>query len=57
MADIAAIAGSYKGVGQWYDSAGKSGSYEVVQTNRTLAAGLEVCSITISTMERSRKRG
>jgi hypothetical protein len=42
MAEIAAIAGSYKGVGQWYDSAGKSGSYEVVQTNRTLAAGLEV---------------
>lgn len=42
MSTIGAIAGDYKGVGQWYDSVGKSGTYQVVQTNRALADGLEV---------------
>jgi hypothetical protein len=42
MAEIVAIAGSYKGVGEWFDAAGKSGTYNVAQTNVTLEAGLEV---------------
>ena len=42
MADIGAIAGEYHGAGQWYDSAGKSGTYQVTQTHRVLANGLEV---------------
>lgn len=42
MADIAAISGAFKGTGKWYDSAGKAGTYQVVQTNRTLPAGLEI---------------
>lgn len=42
MPAIGTIAGDYKGVGQWYDSGGKSGSYQVVQTNRALADGFEV---------------
>ena len=42
MSEIGTIAGDYKGAGQWYDSVGKSGSYQVVQTNRVLADGLEV---------------
>jgi hypothetical protein len=42
MSDIGAIVGEYRGLGEWYDSVGKSGTYEVVQTNRALADGLEV---------------
>lgn len=42
MSDITAITGYFKGSGQWYDSTGKSGTYDVVQTNRALPAGLEV---------------
>jgi hypothetical protein len=42
MAEIAAIAGAFKGEGQWFDSTGKSGSYQVVQTNRALATGVEI---------------
>jgi hypothetical protein len=42
MSDIAAISGDFKGTGQWYDSAGQSGTYQVVQTNRPLLAGLEI---------------
>jgi hypothetical protein len=42
MSGIAAITGHYKGAGQWYDSTGKSGTYQVVQTMRALPTGLEV---------------
>ena len=42
MSEVAAIAGEYKGAGQWYDSTGKSGTYQVVQVNRALPAGLEI---------------
>ena len=42
MSEVAAIAGEYKGAGQWYDSAGKSGTYQAVQTNRALPAGVEI---------------
>jgi hypothetical protein len=42
MADIGAIAGEYQGAGQWYDSAGKSGTYHVTQAHRVLTDGLEV---------------
>src|SRR5262245_31792608 len=42
MYDVGAIAGDYEGVGQWYDSAGRSGTYQVTQANRVLSDGLEV---------------
>ena len=42
MSDVGAIAGDYEGVGQWYDSAGRSGKYQVTQANRVLSDGLEV---------------
>lgn len=42
MKELASINGRYEGAGQWYDAAGKSGSYRVVQTNRALPLGIEV---------------
>src|SRR5262245_1715386 len=42
MSDVGAIAGDYEGVAQWYDSAGRSGKYQVTQANRVLSDGLEV---------------
>lgn len=42
MTDIGAMAGEYEGVGQWYDSAGKTGAYQVTQANGVLTDGLAV---------------
>ena len=42
MTTIDRLAGTFTGVGTWYDSAGKSASYRVRQTNRVTSDGFEV---------------
>ena len=40
--NVEAICGTYEGSGTWHDSAGKSMTYTVIQTNRVTADGFEV---------------
>ncbi len=42
MTEIPSMAGDYAGSGEWYDSAGKSGTYHVLQTIGVLPHGLEL---------------
>jgi hypothetical protein len=42
VTDLASLAGTYEGSGEWFDSSGKSSTYAVRQTNSATPDGFEI---------------